>query len=90
MPTQLKYNSVKESISLTDQLVIFPVFWWHGSQKNWCYDRIFLIFLLNKGCNDKSIPKIKFNAVEYVCQSPCRMKPIEMKTSILFKAAFMK
>lgn len=26
MPTQLKYNSVKESISLTDQLVIFPVF----------------------------------------------------------------
>lgn len=48
------------------------------------------IFLLNKGCNEKSIPKIKINAVEYVCQSPFRMKRIEMKTSILFKAALMK
>lgn len=43
------------------------------------------IFLLNKGCNEKSIPKIKINAVEYVCQSP-----FQMKTSILFKAALMK
>lgn len=48
------------------------------------------IFSTDKGCNEKSIPKIKFNAVEYVCQSPFRMKPIEMKTSILFKAALMK
>lgn len=68
VPPQHQYSSIKKPISFIVKIVIFPVFWWHRSQKEKLYcDRSFLTLFLNQ----RVIWKI--HAIERISAVECRI-----------------
>lgn len=86
-------NSIKKSISLTAKFIIFPVFWWHESQKIRNVTDLFFTFFLQNKVETKKL----YHREDPYCRI-CLLITVSFKGNLLkwklqywlFKAALMK